>query len=165
MAITGVIAGRVKGIIPITWDALINDPRYGETPLQSAIDLAKEQVTDTVVAPSTEVDYPLWIQDYIAKLAALEIIPGGVDFWGSEPISETAAGTNEAHTFVDRVDKLYSLREALLKETREKAAEVALYFGVSTQRGGVPSSNMLTEDFITPSPLEFPRPFRVTTRT
>lgn len=165
MAITGVIAGRVKGIIPITWDALLNDFRYGETPLQAAIDLAKEQVTGGVVAPATEVSYPLWVQDYVAKLAALEIIPGGIDFWSSEPISEDATGTNETHTFVDRADKLSLLRENLLKETRVKAAEIAAYFGAPSQKSGVPNSSTLEEDFITPSPLEYPRPFRVTART
>lgn len=167
MPVEGAIAERVRGILPVTWDALQSDPRFGDGLLQTAIDTAKENITGVVVAPNTEETvYPLIVVDFIAKIAALEIIPAGIDFWMNEPVTETATGTQEAHGFVDRADKLIEQRENLLLETRMRAAEIAAILGYSRiGNRRVPLLNTMDDEFLTPSPQEFPRPYRVTDRS
>lgn len=164
MAVAGAIAERVRGIIPVTWDALINDTRYGDALLRTAIDTAKTSVTGTNIAPASENTYPLLVIDFIAKISVIELIPAGIDFWMNEPIAESATGTNEQHGFVDRAQKLADLREELLKETRLKAADIAALIGfVPTTSRTRPRSSTQDDPFLTPSPQEFPRPFRTTT--
>jgi hypothetical protein len=166
MPIGGAIATRVRAILPVTWNALEGDSRYGDALLQTAIDTAKDAVTGQVVASSAETTYPLIVRDFIAKVAALELINPGIDFWMNEPSSESAEGTNENHTFVDRAEKLKELRDALLAETRDKADEIAEILGftrVSSKQ--VPRINTMDDPFLTPSHQEFPRPYIETART
>ena len=135
MTLEGAIAERTRGILPVTWDALSKDDRYGDGLLQTAIDTAKAWVTDEVVPPDEEEDtYPVTVIDYIAKIAALEMIPPGIDFWMNEPISETATGTDEVHTFTDRAETLRKLGEELLEGTRDKADEIAALLPAPPQR-------------------------------
>lgn len=166
MSLEGAIAERTRGIIPVTWDALMRDPRFGDGLLQTAIDTAKENVTGETVTPNGEANYPLIVIDFIAKVAALEIISPGIDFWMNEPISESASGTNENHTFPDRAKTLQELRRVLLEETRAKADEIAEVLGYRRSRArGVPRSNTLDDEFLTPSHQEFPRLYAPTSRS
>lgn len=166
MALEGAIAERVQGILPVTWDALSRDPRFGDALLQAAIDTAKEDITGIVVDVDDEATYPLIVIDFIAKIAAMEIIPAGIDFWMNEPTAESSTGTNEVHSFVDRADKLKQQREELLKQTRARAAEIASLLGYSrVGNRRVPLLNTMDDEFLTPSPQEFPRPYRITERS
>jgi hypothetical protein len=161
----GAIASQVSRIIPVTWHALGNDSRYGEVPLQAAIDLVKEAVFGNVIPLASENTYPLIVQDYVAKLIAIELIPAGIDYWMNQPMTETSTGTNEMHTFTERAEKLAELRKTLLDETRRVAADVAALVGYRRPSRNRPRNNMIDEDFITPSPLEFPRPYAASERT
>lgn len=164
--IEGAIAARVRGIIPITWDALLLDPRYGDALLQTAVNLGKESVTGTVVVPIAESAYSLVVIDYIAKIITLELIPAGIDFWMNQPISESATGTDENHSFTERAATLAELRTALLKETRSKADEIGAILGFRRASGkSIPRLNTINDELLTPSPQEFPRPFAVTERS
>ena len=166
MPVAGAIAERVRGIIPITWDALSLDERYGDALLRTAIDIVKERVFGTVIAPIAESTYPLIVIDYVAKLAAIDLINSGIDFWLSNPISESSTGTNENHIYEERATNLRQLREDLLKETRLAQGEVAGLIGYRRMiRQPRPLINTMDEDFVTPSPLEFPRPYRITDRS
>jgi hypothetical protein len=167
MVIEGAIAERTRAIFPVTWDALARDSRYGDGLLQTTIDTVKESVTGEVIAPEDEAStYPLIVIDYIAKVVALEMISPGIDFWMNEPVSESATGTNENHSFVDRARTLSDLREQLLEETRAKAGEIAEILGYRrARRTGVPRSNTLEDEFLTPSHQEMPRLYAPTTRS
>lgn len=166
MAVVGAIADRVRGILPLTWDALSKDSRYGDGLLRETIDTVKETVTGTNVLPAAEVSYPKIVVDYLAKVVALELISPGIDFWMNQPVSETATGVSEADAFVDRADKLIAQRKELLEETRRLWPLVSDLIGYSRITSGpVPLINTLDEPFLTPSPLEFQRPFKVTTRS
>lgn len=165
MAPTGAIADRVRGLIPITWDALIKDARVGGGPLQVAVDLAKETVTGKVVDPNLEGNYPLVVIDYIAKTAVMEICPTGIDFWMNMATAITSTGTNEVTSYVDRAKQLDDLRKALLQETRAKQQEIAKMVNYWIDSGlSVPqlSSANINPFHLTPSPEEFPRPYRQT---
>lgn len=165
MPLAGAIADRVKGLIPITCDALASDMRVGEPPLRRAIDLAKETVTGTVVTENLEQNYPLIVVDYIAKIAVIEIAPMARDFWMNQSTSISSTGTNEIVTYVDRADAMDKLREALLLETRNKQMEISKMVGFYIDNGrAVPRLNSanINPFHLTPSPEEFPRPYRQT---
>jgi len=167
VAVAGVIAERTRGILPVTWDALSSDSqRFGEGLLRTTIDTVKERVTGQNVLPAMESAYPLLVIDYLAKLVALELINPGIDFWMSEPLSESASGTNENHTFTDRAEALRLLRGDLLDETRRLYPEVApliAYKRISLAPR--PRLNTIDDELLTPSPQEFPRPYRATERS
>lgn len=165
MALAGAVADRTRAIIPITWDALISDDRVGDGSLQSAIDLAKSTATGNLVEPTAEQNYPLVVIDYIAKLAAIEIAQTGIDYWMNQSVSISSTGTNENITYTDRAKVLEDLRGNLLLETRQKQPEVAKLIGYVLDTGkAVPlmSSANINPFHLTPSPEEFPRPYRQT---
>ena len=156
----------MQGLIPVTWHAFTTDRRgFGDQLLQGAIDLAKQQVTGVVVDVDNEENvYSLIVIDYIAKVAVLQIIPGAIDFWMSESIATSATGTNENSAYVDRADKLAQLREQLLQETRANFQDIADILGFQRSSSkAVPLINTRDDLFLTPSPQEFPRPFKETT--
>lgn len=161
----GPIADRTKGLIPITWDALESDTRVGDVPLQAAIDYAKEHTFGTVIDPSLENQYPLVAIEYCAKLAVIEIALTGIDFWMNQATNVTSSGTNENESYIDRASKLEELRTTYIEETREQYTEVAKLVGFYIDNGrAVPqlSSATINPFHNTPSPEEFPRPYRQT---
>jgi hypothetical protein len=165
MSVAGVIADRVRALVPITWDAIKSDVRIGDAPLQSAIDLAKETVTGVVVAEHEEELYPHIVIDFIAKTAVVEIIPMGIDFWMNKPTSISSTGTNELSSYTDRAKMLSDLRFTLAEELRVKQQEIAKIIGYWIDSGrAVPqlSSANVNPYHLTPSPEEFPRPYRQT---
>lgn len=162
MPVSGAIADRARAILPVTWDALSGDPRYGDGSLQTSIDTVKDSVFGEVVAPTAEAAYPLMAIDYAAKLVALELIPAGIDFWMNEPTSESATGTNENHTFDLRAARLAELRNILLQQTRGMAMDVANLIGYGRTTTNYPRNSAQNDEFLTPSPQEFPRPYSAT---
>jgi hypothetical protein len=165
MPVAGAIADRLKALIPITWDGLSNDPRVGDSALQSAIDVAKANVTGQVLVNTQEHNYPVIVVDYIAKIAAIELIPAGIDFWMNQSMSVSSTGTNESITYTDRADRLDSLRKEFISETRIKQQEVSKLIGYWVDDGrAVPqmSSANINPFHLTPSPEEFPRPYTQT---
>lgn len=168
MAVEGAIAERLAGIFPVTFDALSRETKRfdGDGLLRSAIDTTKERIFGTVVSPVAEAAYPLMVIDYVAKLVAIEIIPTAIDYWMSEPITVSTTGTNETTSYTDRANQLRLLREDLLKVTRAAAGEMAPLIGFTRiSNAPVPKINTMTDEFLTPSPQEFPRPYAVTDRS
>ena len=167
MAVAGAIAARTKAILPITWDALAADSRYGESLLRSTIDSVKERTTGENVSPLAEVTtYSVPVIDYLAKLSALELISPGIDFWMNQPLSESATGTSENHSFADRIGALQDQRVALIAETRKLADEISPILDIAVlKRAPRASINTQNDDFLTPSPQEFSRPFVRTARS
>jgi hypothetical protein len=165
MTIAGAVADRARGLLPITWNALSSDPRVGIGSLQTIINLAKETTTGAVVDPEFEDTYPLIAIDYMAKLAAIEICQTGIDFWMNQSMLVSASGTNESLSYVDRANTLSDLRKSLIQETREKYTQVAKLIGYYIDNGqAVPqlSSANINPFHLTPSPEEFPRPYKQT---
>jgi hypothetical protein len=165
MPIVGAVADRAKSLIPVTWDALSGDPRAGDGSLQLTIDLSKENTFGAVIDPTLEDTYPLVAIDYAAKMAVIEIAQAGIDFWMNQSMSVNAIGTNESLSYVDRANQLSELRQTLLVETRQKQMQVSKLVGYYIDNGqAVPqmSSANINPFHLTPSPEEFPRPYKQT---
>src|ERR1700754_1857099 len=115
MAVAGVIADRIAGILPVTWDALSKDTRFGETRLRSTIDYIKFLVLNKTVTPTAEAAQPLLVIDYIAKLTAIELCAAGITLWMTELVAESATGTAEQHVYIDRAAALEKQRARLVE--------------------------------------------------
>jgi hypothetical protein len=166
MAVEGTIADATRGIIPITWDALSRAPQFGDGLLQAKIDLIKERVFGEVIEADDEDNFGLVVVDYCAKLVALDLITPGIDFWLAQPISESATGTNENHTYEERADELRELKKELLAETRALKPEIEALVGfIRISRTGRPALSSINDELLTPSPQEFPRPYAATDRS
>jgi hypothetical protein len=162
----GPIAQRAQGLIPITWDALLADPRVPiEGTLQAAIDLAKQNTFGSVISEAQELISPFIAIDYCAKLAVIEIARSGEDFWMNQAMSVSSSGTNENTSYIDRASKLEQTRAELITETRDMQMEVSKIVGYYIDNGrAVPqlSSATINPYHNTPSPEEFPREYRQT---
>lgn len=160
MALEGVIAERTRALLPITWDALATDSRFGDDLLLTAIETAKFSVAGEVVVPMAESAYSLFIRDYIAKVAVLNLIPAGIDYWMSTSLTETTHGPDEEVTYADRAETLRKLYDIILREVKDKADEVAAVLGFRFRSAkAVPKLSTIDDVFLTPSPQEFPRPY------
>src|SRR5947199_10804644 len=118
MPLPGDIAERTRGLLPVTWDALENDARYGDALLAAVLEIARETVLGKQSTEAEEDAMPRIVVDYVAKVAAIEIIPAGIDYWMSETVAVVTTGTNESETYTDRAAMLRLLRSDLLAETR-----------------------------------------------
>lgn len=163
MPLPGDIAERTRGLLPVTWDALEGDSRYGVVLLATALEIAREAVLGKQTTEAEEDILPRIVIDYVAKVAAIEIIPAGIDYWMSETIAVVTTGTNESETYTDRAAMLRELGKDLLLETRAKAdAIAALVNFVPVGQVSRPLLNTVDDVLLTPSPQEFPRPFTQT---
>jgi hypothetical protein len=165
MAIQGAVADRVRALIPVTWDALENDPRVGDSTLQSSIDFAKDNTTGTVVPPSQEDLYAVAVVDYIAKIAIIQIANTAIDYWMNQALSVSSTGTNENLSYVDRAAYIEQVRTQYLLETREnylRIAKIVQYWLDNGESAPQLSSATINPFHLTPSPEEFPRPFKQT---
>ena len=165
MPLPGDIAERTRGILPVTWDALESDSRYGDTLLATALEIARETVLGKQSTEAEEDLLPRIVVDYVAKIAVIEIIPAGIDYWMSETLSVVTTGTNETETYTDRAAMLRELRNDLLAETRAKADDIAglVSYWPANSVAPRPAMNTIDDVLLTPSPQEFPRPFTQTT--
>lgn len=152
----GAIADRASAQLPITWAALANATQYGPGYLDNAIDFVKFQVNTTVVDPADEgFLYNPVMLTYMGKMVAMQVIPGGIDFWGDQPSAETATGTNESITWFDRRDALQRLYSTLANEVRELAGQIELVVGRrTTRRGSMPAVSRPT-GWVTPDAAQF----------
>lgn len=166
MAVAGAIAEHTRAQLPVTWDMLSTSRKFGDALLRQTIDGVKEEILGTVGTPESEEELPLSVIKYLGKMTALELITPGIDAWRSEPVSLVTTGTNEQTSYSDPVDGLLKLRELLLKQTRTDWGLVQPLISFRRIHGGPrPAINTLNDEFLTPSPQEFPRPYRVTERS
>lgn len=167
MAVAGAIAEQARATLPVTWDMLSTSRKFGDGALRSVIDTVKEQVLGVVGDPADEDQLPLVVIRYLGKLVALELITPGIDHWrGDSPVSLVTTGTNEQTTYSDPVVGLTQLRKDLQAETRLMWGDVAPLISFRRLSGGPrPAINTMNDEFLTPSPQEFPRPYRVTERS
>jgi len=167
--IAGAIAERARRVIPITWDALAVDARYGDGLLQDTVDLVKENIFGSVINTGIEDTYPLRLLDFAGKLVALELITPGIDLWMNMPTSERAQDENR--TWVDRAEKLRKLRDELLVETRKLSPEMEALiaeltgFRPARRATTAPGLSTIDDELLTPSPQEFARPYARTARS
>lgn len=166
MAVAGAIAEAARGQIPVTWDMLSTSRKFGDALLRSAIDGVKDEILGEVGTVESEEELPLAVIKYLGKITALKLIPPGIDMWRSEPTSLVTTGTNEQTSYSDPVQGLLEVRKLLLAETRADWEIVGGLINFRRIKGGPrPLMNTIDDEFLTPSPQEFPRPYRVTERS
>lgn len=134
MAITGEIARKAREYMPATWDALLNDARYGEALLQARVDIAKLKLFGTELTAEQESIINPLVADYIGKIVILEIVPAGADYWANQATNISATGRNETKEYLDRVEKLWMLRDRIFAETRAEWQEISVILGVSMRK-------------------------------
>lgn len=159
MPATGAISDRVRDILPWTWDALLNDAdKYGPVSLQRRIDYVKAVVFGPLAfSEENETNYDVLTQEYLAKLAALQLIPAGIEFWSNSSLSVSTQGYAGAEhaTYPDRARMLEQLREQLLMEVRDLGELIAPY---TRRRSSSPRVNTSADDMITEDPQSFELP-------
>jgi hypothetical protein len=154
----GEISYQTRQLLPLTWDALSKDERYGDRMLRNRVDYIKYKLFSTVVTPAAEASvYNPLLQDYVSKEVALQIIPAGIDYWMNQHTTRSSHGTQEAVSYPDRINALERLQEWLLNEVRTLRPEFTDTFTVRRRGRGPKVSN--DDDLITPNPQEFGEPF------
>jgi hypothetical protein len=151
----GPITNRIRTYIPATYDALSRATTVmGPELLQFAIDTVKHRLTGTVVSATTEVSYDPFIQDYIAKVATLRIIPAGADYWSDQLTGESAR--EETINYPDRIASLWRIHERLLLEMRQDQPFFERWFPSKLRRGplGIPRIDT-DRDLLTLDPAKF----------
>lgn len=118
----GLVADMVKSLMPHTWKALAKADYYGTDLLMKRVKVAKYKAFPAVYAEAAESTYTMLMIDYVAKIAALEIIPAGIEYWMNQKISESATGTNETISYTDRRAALEKLADRLVREVSSIAA-------------------------------------------
>ena len=157
----GAIADRAKAFIPMTWDGLAGDSRYGTTLLQGRVDRAKFEVLGTD-APPENVENTLDenLKEHITKRAVVKIIPAGIEFWTQQPITVTTTGTSEVSSYESRIAHLRELFKQLQLEIIEE--EPLINPPIVKTRGFPEVSDGQNEILITPNPHAFPPLFDLT---
>jgi hypothetical protein len=159
----GAIANRAKAYIPITWDMLSGDPRYGTTLLQGRVDRAKYEVLGTA-APieSAEASLPENQIEHIAKRSVVKIIPAGIEFWVDKPISKNTTGTSEVVSYESRVAALRTLFAQLQQEI---AVEEPIVTPILQTTGFPAVSDGQNDILVTANPHDFPPAYGTGTGT
>lgn len=150
----GAIADRAKAYIPITWDMLNADPRYGTAMLQGRVNRAKYEVLGAAYPiESAETTLPENEKEHIAKRAVVKVIPAGIEFWVDQPISKNTTGTSEAVSYESRVQALRTLFAQLTSEIAVEEPNVTTIL----QTLGIPAvSDGQNDILITENPHTFP---------
>lgn len=128
---TGAIARATRSVIPVTWDALQKAEEYGDSLLQDKIEIIKLRVFGSIVTVDDEITYDIRIINFIAKLSAIEIIPGAVDYWMNQHQTVTTQGTQEMVSYTDRIDALWKVYERLVADVASERATIEALLGVT----------------------------------
>jgi hypothetical protein len=157
----GGIARRVKALMPVTYDALVESERFGEDGLQLHIDSVKAMLFGTSVpANQEEIEYSDNVLWFAARIVALRLIPVAIDWWSNQPQSLTTTGTNESVSYPNRVDSLLKLLDSLRRDTRfgRLVLQGGEWVVVFLTPGGSPKISHKQTNKITPDPWTFPAP-------
>ena len=150
----GAIADRAKAFIPITWDGLSKDSRYGTTMLQGRVNRAKYEVLGTASPiESAESTLPENQIEHIAKRTVVKIIPAGIEFWADKPISKSTTGTAEVVSYESRIQ---ALRVLFAQLSQEIATEEPLVTPILKTSGFPAVSDGQNDILVTVNPHTFP---------
>ena len=151
----GPIYQAAKSIMPITWNRLEDSVHYGDKQLQNKIEIAKVTLFATEVSVEDEYSMDIRVVDYLAKVAAISVIPAGKDYWASMASTKVATGTDEEVSYPDRIKMLEELHKQLTQEVSAMRDEISSIVDLPSVRpsNAVPQvSNGTDEGYITPNP-------------
>jgi len=158
---TGAIAERVKAIMPSTYKSLESDVNFGDIRLQQKIDLVKFKLFATNIAASLEEStYNPMIQEWIAKISAIKIIPSAIDYYKDQHQTVTTTGTSETASYPDRLKALWDLRDKLVFEVEEERPEIMAMVTITVRKKGTfPKVDTSADDLLTTDPKDFWKQF------
>lgn len=145
----------------MTWDALLNDRRYGPAALRRRCDYVKRNVFGTS-APDDDLETALdpIVVEYCAKLVALQVIPAGAEYWAAQKISDSA-GERQVAMWTDRAAALWKLHDALVQDVADLKPEADAILGtvrrVVRRRPLIKVSQNDNDAMLTPNVSDFER--------
>lgn len=155
------VAWFAQSELPITWDALTSDGRFGEERLLAKADLVKDRIFGEVKDADEEAAaYNIQLRAYAGKVTAIEIIGAAIDFWMDKSLTITVDSPKEMKTYESRIKALQQQKKDLIAETRRLWVEVeGLLPTPSTSMAGVPGLSSINTELLTPDPATFPVPY------
>lgn len=155
------IAFFVRTLMPRTWEALRTESWYGDQALDLRIRSARYTELPLTLAEANESTYSFALKDFIAAVAALEIIPAGIEYWMRQKITKSATGTNENVTLIDPVASLKELEKRLMAKVERLRGNPNI-IGNLALPGELPAISD-DGDPLTLNPFDFPPAFGVST--
>lgn len=162
--VLSIVENLTRSELPLTWDSLATDSAniaggIGIDGLRLRVQQTKNIVLPTVIAQLDEITYPAALQSYLAKRAALDLIPTGIEYWMRRgKIAKSATGTNETLSYPDPVNALKALADRLTVEVAQLAADPNVIPQVGTLTEAPAVSN--DGDALTEDPFEYPPAFQ-----
>lgn len=151
------ITSRVKNILSVTWDAMSQDARVDDSALVDPITFAEVLFLGEEPDEAAQLAMNRLVVEFIAKVAAVDLIPAAIDYWLEQKTSITTSGTNETVTFPDRIRALEKLKESLLRDIAKLEPIVEpLIPVIQTRRGAsAPLMSTIGDELLTPNPQDF----------
>lgn len=140
--------------MPETWDGLSKSSLFATPFLQHKVDYVKYRLFASVVSPSQEASvYNPIVLEYAGKFVALQLIRPGMDYWASQPVTESISGADEQVSFTDRSKTLLDLEKALRADIADLAPLVQddIVFEGAKHRGAAIAHSA---PWLTPSPAD-----------
>lgn len=145
--------------MPETFGALRKSKLFGTASVQNKTDFVKYRLFATVVTAEEESSvYNPVVLEYAGKAVALQLIPAGLDYWGSQEKAITTKGTEEDIEFFDRVEMLLELQKRLWAEMEELLPIVERDINITPSTKARPRVGPTGEDKTT-DPQKFPAEF------
>lgn len=151
----GPVYQAAKSIMPITWNRLEDYHNYGDKQLQNKIEIAKFTLFGEEVSVADEYTMDIRVVDYLAKVAAISVIPAGKDYWASIASTKVTTGTDEEVSYPDRIKMLEELHQQLTQEVSSMRDEVSAILNLPSVKpsNAIPAvSDGTDEGYITPNP-------------
>lgn len=161
---TGAIVDGAAMYLPVTFDYLQRDARFGDRAMQQKAELVKWKVLGYTVTPDQEQQFEIVLLDFLSKRTALDLIGPGIDFWSRQLRTSTSSQTSEVSAFPDMIASLKELRMDLARQLTEDWRQVQLLAPSTPNRKVVPMPTSSlggpnapwTGRHITKSPQEMP---------
>ena len=123
----GPIVESISQYLPITFDVLRTDERFGDRFLQRYADRAKRETLGFVDTPDVEEQYDPQLIDYLAKLAAKHLILPAKDYWGRQWRTRTTQSPVEIASYPDMIAALDQVHAALCAQLPEDLRQLRYY--------------------------------------
>lgn len=155
----GRITEETRAILPLTWDALSRDSAVGDSTLTRRVNAAEAEVFGAAIDDTAEDALDDLVVEYVANLAALKIIPSGIDFWMVQSETETTQGPTEVVSYPDRIESLKELKKDILGTLARLEARVAPLIPAMRSRQSVPRLSSIDDELLTPNPNDLGAPY------
>jgi hypothetical protein len=141
----GAVARMARRRVPIAWDALRNYVEYGDPGLQEIVELVKlRSLPDgMIVTAADEESLDVRVTNYVALLAAIEVLKVAMEYWTGQYVTQTAVGSAEVRSYPDRIAAAEKLLPILMHDADVARAEAEIVLG---QIGGLVTSGATMVD-------------------